>query len=315
LDAPVVRQTGTSPPPEWYRLGIGPVDVRLRWVDSRGVGIAVLGALQVDGQANGLSPRDRVVLSALVVRAGAPITTDALADALWGEDLPPSWSKVLQGCVVRLRKRLGSAAIVSAAHGYRLALADEELDYKVFERLLDRAREALAGGDPARSSYLTQDLRAGDRLEVRGPVGGWFVWRPEQAGPLQLVAGGSGVVPLMAMLRTRAGAGNRPPASLVYSTRSPGTAIYRTEIDHLAARGDGLSITWAWTREAPNRAPVGRIDAALLAAATWPPADRPTCYVCGPTGFVEAVADLLVGAGHDPGRVRTERFGPTGGTR
>jgi DNA-binding SARP family transcriptional activator/WD40 repeat protein len=121
------------------------------------VGIAVLGALQVDGQANGLSPRDRVVLSALVVRAGAPITTDALADALWGGDLPPSWSKVLQGCVVRLRKRLGSAAIVSAAHGYRLALADEELDYKVFERLLDRAREALAGGDPARSSYLAQE--------------------------------------------------------------------------------------------------------------------------------------------------------------
>ncbi len=121
------------------------------------MGIAVLGPLQVDGQANGLSPRDRVVLSALVVRAGEPITTEALADALWGETLPASWAKVLQGCVVRLRKRLGNAAIVSAAHGYRLALADEELDHRLFERLLDRAREALAGRDPARASYLAQE--------------------------------------------------------------------------------------------------------------------------------------------------------------
>jgi DNA-binding SARP family transcriptional activator/WD40 repeat protein len=121
------------------------------------MGIAVLGPLQVDGQVNGLSPRDRVVLSALVVRAGEPITTDALADALWGYALPPSWPKVLQGCVVRLRKRLGSGAIQSTANGYRLALTDEELDHRLFERLLERAREALAGGDPARSSYLAQE--------------------------------------------------------------------------------------------------------------------------------------------------------------
>jgi WD40 repeat protein/DNA-binding SARP family transcriptional activator len=121
------------------------------------MGIAVLGPLQVEGQANGLSPRDRVVLSALVVGAGEPLSAEALADALWGEDLPASWSKVLQGCVVRLRKSLGSAAIVSAAHGYRLALTDEELDHRMFERLLERAREARAGGDPARSSYLAQE--------------------------------------------------------------------------------------------------------------------------------------------------------------
>lgn len=121
------------------------------------MGIAVLGPLQVDGRTNGLSPRDRVVLSALVVRAGEPVSTEALADALWGEALPASWAKVLQGCVVRLRKELGGAAIQSAAHGYRLALADEELDHRVFERLLDRAREALAGRDPARASYLAQE--------------------------------------------------------------------------------------------------------------------------------------------------------------
>jgi WD40 repeat protein/DNA-binding SARP family transcriptional activator len=155
--SPVVLPTGSGPPPERYRPGNGPVDGRRRRVDIRGMGIAVLGPLQVDGQTNGLGPRDRVVLAALVTRAGEPITTEALADALWGEELPPTWSKVLQGCVVRLRKQLGSAAIVSAAHGYRLALTDEELDHKVFERLLARAREALAGGDPARSSYLAQE--------------------------------------------------------------------------------------------------------------------------------------------------------------
>lgn len=121
------------------------------------MGVAVLGPLQVDGQAKGLSPRDRVVLSALVVRAGEPVTTDALADALWGESLPSSWGKILQGCVVRLRKLLGSGAIQSTAHGYRLALTDQELDHRLFERLLGRAREALAGNDPARSSYLAQE--------------------------------------------------------------------------------------------------------------------------------------------------------------
>ena len=121
------------------------------------MGIAVLGPLQVDGRVNGLSPRDRVVLSALVVRAGEGVTTDALADALWGEELPTSWAKVLQGCVVRLRKQLGSAAIESVPNGYRLRLTEEELDHLLFERLLERARESLAAGDPARASYLAQD--------------------------------------------------------------------------------------------------------------------------------------------------------------
>jgi len=121
------------------------------------MGIAVLGPLQVDDQPNGLSPRDRVVLSALVVRAGESISTEALADALWGEELPASWVKVLQGCVVRLRKRLGGAAIESDGNGYRLALTDDELDHRVFERLLQRSRDSLRGGDPARASYLAQE--------------------------------------------------------------------------------------------------------------------------------------------------------------
>jgi DNA-binding SARP family transcriptional activator/WD40 repeat protein len=147
------------------------------------MGVAVLGPLQVDGQANGLSPRDRVVLSALVVRAGASISTEALADSLWGEELPASWVKVLQGCVVRLRKRLGSAAIESAGSGYRLALTDDELDHRVFERLLQRSRDSLAGGDPARASYLAQeslDLWRGPALPDLGE------WSPGQVEAVRL---------------------------------------------------------------------------------------------------------------------------------
>ena len=121
------------------------------------MGIAVLGPLQVGGQPNGLSPRDRVVLSALVVRAGDPISTDSLADALWGDTPPATWTKVVQGSVMRLRKRLGVAAIESESSGYRLALSEDELDHRLFERLLERGREALAGGDPARSAYVVQE--------------------------------------------------------------------------------------------------------------------------------------------------------------
>ena len=110
------------------------------------MGIAVLGPLEVDGQVNGLSPRDRVVLSALVVRAGDPSSTEALADVLWGDNLPPSWAKVVHGCVARLRKRLGAAAIESGTAGYRLTVNETEVDSRRFERLFEQAREALGGG-------------------------------------------------------------------------------------------------------------------------------------------------------------------------
>jgi DNA-binding SARP family transcriptional activator/WD40 repeat protein len=121
------------------------------------MGIAVLGPLEVEGSANGIGPRDRVVLLALVVRAGTPITQDALADALWADDVPATWTKVVQGCIVRLRKALGPAAIAWGPSGYRLTLGEDELDHRRFERLLGRAREALAEGDPARASYLAQE--------------------------------------------------------------------------------------------------------------------------------------------------------------
>ncbi|MGZ6764698.1 MAG: nSTAND1 domain-containing NTPase [Nocardioidaceae bacterium] len=148
------------------------------------MGIAVLGPLRVEGSANGLGPRDRVVLSALVVRAGTPVTQDALADALWGDEVPATWTKVVQGCIVRLRKVLGPAAIESGAAGYRLTLSDDELDHRLFERLLERGREALAAGDPARSSYLAQEA-----LDLwRGPaLGDLDEWEPGrvEAGRLE----------------------------------------------------------------------------------------------------------------------------------
>jgi ferredoxin-NADP reductase len=158
------------------------------------------------------------------------------------------------------------------------------------------------------SPYLAEVIDVGDLVEVRGPVGGWFVWRPEQTEPVQLVAGGSGIVPLMAMIRARAAAGRAMPFRLLYSTRQPESVIYR---DELVRPVGGLDITFAYTRRAPDgwRRPVGRIDAGLVAEACWPAEFRPTCYVCGPTGFVESAAELLTHAGHDPDAVRTERFG------
>ncbi|TDO45378.1 ferredoxin-NADP reductase [Kribbella sp. VKM Ac-2527] len=165
------------------------------------------------------------------------------------------------------------------------------------------------------SPYLVEVLKVGDPLELRGPVGGWFVWRPEQAGPIQLIGGGSGVVPLMAMLRAHGTAASTTPVRLLYSVRRPASVIYVKDLKELAASED-VDLTFVYTREAPAGEPrVGRIDAALLQAKAFAPADDLTTYVCGPTPFVEAVADLLVTGGHDPARVRTERFGPTGGPR
>jgi ferredoxin-NADP reductase len=163
------------------------------------------------------------------------------------------------------------------------------------------------------SSYLADEARNGDTVEVRGPVGGWFVWRPEDNAPVLLVAGGSGVVPLMAMIRSRDGVGPTP-FRLVYSVRTPEDRIYDHELRRRATEDGGLHITFIYTRTAPageTRA-VGRITAEDLLAYGWPPDMGATCYVCGPTPFVETVADLLIDLGHNPTRIRTERFGPTG---
>jgi ferredoxin-NADP reductase len=161
------------------------------------------------------------------------------------------------------------------------------------------------------SPYLTEVFSVGDPVEVRGPVGGWFVWRPAATEPVLLVAGGSGLVPLMAMLRARRAAGSRVPFRLIYSVRSPADALYAGE---LRLPQPGVDVSYVYTRETPEewRTPPRRISVADVNSGGWPPDFAPTCFVCGPTGFVEAVADMLVALGHDPGRVKTERFGPTG---
>lgn len=168
------------------------------------------------------------------------------------------------------------------------------------------------------SPYLVGELREGDQLELRGPIGGYFVWTAADhaASPLLLVGGGSGVVPLMCMVRHRAAAGVRTTARLLISARSLDEVIYRDELERRAAAVDGLEVTVTLTRTAPPdwTGHRRRIDAAMLDEVAWPVARRPRIYVCGPTPLVEAVATDLVRLGHEPGRVRTERFGPTGGS-
>jgi ferredoxin-NADP reductase len=164
------------------------------------------------------------------------------------------------------------------------------------------------------SPYLIDAWAQGDPVEVRGPVGGWFIWRTEETSPVLLVAGGSGIVPLMAMVRARRVAGSRVPFRLVYSARTPTDVFYADELRRRVRDDLGLDVAYVYTREAPEgwRGEPHRVGLTDLNSHGWPPDLEPLCYVCGPTGFVETVADLLVGLGHQARRVRTERFGPTG---
>jgi ferredoxin-NADP reductase len=157
------------------------------------------------------------------------------------------------------------------------------------------------------SPYLVDDIAVGDQLELRGPLGGWFVWKPEQTQPVQLIAGGSGVVPLIAMIRSHAASGSIAPMQLLYSVRSPEDRFFADELSAI----EGVGITYVYTRAAPTGWPMkpGRVTKDVLAASTFPPAQRPAVFVCGPTGFVESVATALVELGHDAATVKTERFG------
>lgn len=207
----------------------------------------------------------------------------------------PGWPGHLAGQHVDLR--------LTADDGYTAQRSYSLADGEVVELTV----QLVPDGEV--SSYLVADMQVGDELEIRGPLGGWFVWRPEQSEPVLLVAGGSGIVPLMAMLRAHDRIGSTAPFRLLYSTRTPGDVFYADEL----AKTDAAIL---YTRTAPldsARAP-HRLDASDLARG-WPAERQPTCYVCGPTPFVEAAANLLVRAGHDPDRIRTERFGPTGGSQ
>jgi ferredoxin-NADP reductase len=215
----------------------------------------------------------------------------------------PSWPGHLPGQHVDVR--LTAADGYSTQRSYSVASAPDGSRVELTVQRLD---------DGEVSPYLTQLLRPGDLVELRGPIGGWFVWRPGDTDPVLLLAGGSGVVPLMAMVRARVATASPTPMRLLYSTRTPETVLYGDELRRLAERDPQLNVALVYTRRAPAgwSGPVGRLDAAQLATLAWPPAAAPACFVCGPTGFVEAVADLLIDQGYAPGRIKTERFGPSG---
>jgi ferredoxin-NADP reductase len=178
---------------------------------------------------------------------------------------------------------------------------------------LELTVEVLADGEV--SPYLAEELRPGDRLELRGPIGGYFVWDGSERDPLLLIGGGSGAVPLMAMVRHRAAIGSRVPARLLYSSREWEDVIYRDELERLAAANDGLEVIHTLTRDQPAgwSGYRRRIDQEMLREVAWAAADEPLTFVCGPTRLVEAVASDLVALGHAPVRIKTERFGPSGG--
>ncbi|WP_407319298.1 FAD-binding oxidoreductase [Isoptericola halotolerans] len=226
--------------------------------------------------------------------------------------------------VVAAERLTASArALILAAPGFTGAVAGQHVDVRLTapdgyqavrsyslarvgrDEVVELAVDRVAGGEV--SGYLVDDAQVGDQMEVRGPLGGFFVWRPDDVGPVQLVAGGSGVVPLAAMVRARTASGSRAPFRLLCSVRTAADAFWADEL----STAPGVRTTWIHTREAsPGGArPAGRLSADDVAAHVIPPGDRPRVFVCGPTGFVETAAGLLLGAGHDPGLVRTERFG------
>jgi len=176
------------------------------------------------------------------------------------------------------------------------------------DALVELAVDLIDDGEV--SPYLVQELRTGDQLEFRGPLGRWFVWKPTITAPVQLVAGGSGVVPLVAMVRAHAASGSTAALRLLYSVRSPDDVFYTRELMDAAASGS-LDLTIAYTRAAPagHPTPPGRITQELVAATTFGPQDQPAIFVCGPNGFVASAADYLVALGHDPLTIKTERFG------
>ncbi|MFY1576077.1 ferredoxin reductase [Verrucosispora sp. WMMD703] len=215
----------------------------------------------------------------------------------------PGWPAHLPGQHVDIR--LTAPDGYQAARSYSLAApADGDRIEVSIQRVSD--------GEV--SPFLVDAYREGDPVEVRGPIGGWFVWRPQQTEPVLLVAGGSGVVPLMAMIRGRRAAGSRAPFRLIYSVRTPEDAFYTDELRRRVRDDAGLDVAYVYTRQAPEgwRGEPHRLGLADVNTHGWPPELEPLVYVCGPTAFVETVSDLLVGLGHPARRVRTERFGPTG---
>jgi ferredoxin-NADP reductase len=214
---------------------------------------------------------------------------------------PPAWPGHRAGQHVDVR--LTAEDGYQAHRSYSIASGPEDAGLLLTIERLD---------DGEVSPYLVDQLRPDDELELRGPIGGYFVWERPTGGPLLLIAGGSGVVPFRAMLRHHVASGSDAAVRLLYSARSLDEVLYRKELeslmsDHRIAVRTALTRTWPGDWEGHR----GRISPELLRDVSWPPDQHPLIYICGPTGFVEAIAGQLVEAGNDPGRIRTERFGPS----
>jgi ferredoxin-NADP reductase len=216
----------------------------------------------------------------------------------------PNWPGHIAGQHVDVRLRAEDG--YQAQRSYSIASPPEVIHVTL---TVDRLEDGEV------SPYLTEVLQKGDQLELRGPIGGYFTWRVVDGGPLLLIGGGSGIVPLMAMLRHRAAQGSHVPTRLLYSSRAFDEIIYRQELEQLAADST-LMVTHTLTRRQPaDWSGYGRrIDRTMLTEVAWPAAEQPLAFVCGPTSLVESVASALVELGDDPLRIKTERFGPSGGT-
>jgi ferredoxin-NADP reductase len=218
----------------------------------------------------------------------------------------PGWPGHLPGQHVDVR--LTAPDGYSAQRSYSIASASEGAGDG--DGRIELTIQRVADGEV--STYLTDGLEVGQPLELRGPVGGWFVWR-NAPPPVLLVAGGSGVVPLMSMIRARGDVHGRQPFRLIYSARTPQDVCYAEELARRVRDDAGLDVRFVYTRKTPDGwpDPPGRITVATLNTYGWPPDFAPDVFVCGPTAFVEAAADMLVALGHEPKKIRTERFGGT----
>jgi ferredoxin-NADP reductase len=247
----------------------------------------------------GLTSRAPLVWRVATVREVVPESARARTLIL---DVP-GWSGHRAGQHVDVRLTAGDG--YQAQRSYSIASAPERATLELTVELVD---------DGEVSPYLVDELRAGDQFEIRGPIGGHFTWSVGDGGPLLLVAGGSGLVPLMSMLRHRAARESDVAARVLISVRGEADRLYGPELDALAPSA-GLQLSWTYTRMPPAgwNGWSRRVDAEMLSALGPGPGAEPRVYVCGPTPFVEHVAGLLVDGGHQPGSIHAERFGPTGG--
>ncbi len=247
-------------------------------------------------------PKDAVGLPWLTasvtdLRTEAPAAKTIVLDV-------PGWPGHLAGQHVDLR--------LTAEDGYMAQRSYSVASAAGPDRTVETTVQRVPDGEV--SPFLLEELRIGDQLELRGPIGGYFVWSPPGIRPLMLIAGGSGVVPLMAMLRTRQVSRDHGQACLLYSSRSVDQILYRSELQQLAASPGAPAIVHTLTRGTPTgwTGKQGRIDRTMLAGTAIDASKKPDIFICGPTIFVESIADHLLSLGHSEFNIRTERFGPTG---